>query len=114
MTDPASRLHSLHWDQGLTIREMAGELNVCAKTVVAMMDRLSVPRRTRGEAIRLSRSSPAATKYRDKEWLQCAYHDCGLSLSLIAVVLGCQQSTVSKWMKRDGIETRSASRSESQ
>ena len=108
MTDLASRLHSLHWDQNLNIREMAGELGLCRKTVVAAMDRLGVPRRTLTEAIRLSHSSPAATKYRDREWLQCAYHDQGLSLSQIADMLGCHPTTISKWMGRHGIETRRA------
>ena len=108
MTDLAARLASLHRDQNLNMKEMAGELGVCAKTVVATMDRLGIPRRTLKEAIRLSRSSPAADKYRDKEWLQRAYWDRGLSLSQIADELGCHHTTISKWMGRHGIETRKA------
>jgi len=107
MTDLASRIRSLYWDQSLTISEVGGELGVCDKTVVATMDRLGIPRRTLTEAIRLSHSSPAATKYRDREWLQSAYHDRGMSLSQIADMLGCHPTTISKWMKRLGIKTRS-------
>jgi len=44
-------------------------------------------------------------KYHDKEWLREKYHGEGLQQSEIADICGVQQSTISDWMSRHGIET---------
>nr|ADE29264.1 regulatory protein [uncultured virus] len=51
----------------------------------------------------------AEPRYRDEEWLREQYLERGQTMREIADMCGCSQTTVSKWINRHGIETRSGS-----
>ena len=46
-------------------------------------------------------------KYRDKQWLHHQYHVLKKSTTDIAEECGCDDSTIWRWMKKHGLETRS-------
>jgi len=46
-------------------------------------------------------------KWRDENTLRELYHGKGMDIYEIADVLGCKKSTVSKWLKKNEIKTRS-------
>ena len=55
-------------------------------------------------------SDASEPKYRDEEWLREQYKDKKRSTYEIAEECGCWPSTVSKWLKRYGVETRGQNR----
>jgi transposase len=53
-------------------------------------------------------SSPSTPKkYYDKSWLREQYQDNGLTCQEIAERCGCSKMTISKWLARHDIDTRS-------
>src|SRR2546427_12820368 len=56
------QLRRLHWNQGLSLHQMANMLGMNRRSLVRTMVRLGVPRRSYSEAMQLIRRPPPLTK----------------------------------------------------
>jgi transcriptional regulator with XRE-family HTH domain len=54
----------------------------------------------------IGHTQPRVRPHQDPDLLRELYHDEGLSQTEVGDELGCDQATVSKWMRKFGIETR--------
>lgn len=92
-------LERLYREQGLSAYEIAEELDCCDSTIYQWLHRHNL-KDPEPEA----KQTPP--KLKDKDFLARLYNKQGLSQREIAEKLGCGTTTVSRWMKRHGIETR--------
>ena len=105
MTDLSeSTVHRLYWDDGLSLREIADELDVSLWTVRKAMDEHEIPRRGSGEAIQ--HDAP----YKDEEWMRRLYVEEGYSQLELAEKFECASSTINRWLNKLDIETRPSCR----
>lgn len=93
-------LEKMYIEDGLTIGEIADEMDAHYATVWRWMDRHEIPRRLRG-------STGNENKYRDSEWLRRRYVHEMKSMKQISEECDCSTSTVKLWLDKHGIETRS-------
>ncbi len=99
------RLQKLHWDQGLSLHRMAKLLETNRRSLVRIMTRLGVPRRTYEEGMRLLVRPPPVTK-EDLSELYLARH---MSRNQISVELGVSTGTIGKLLQMYSIPQRSIS-----
>jgi len=89
-------LWRLYWDEGLSVIELADELDTSESWVVREMEKRSIPRETPDQE--------KGTEWKDAERLERLYWDEGLTLEEIGNELGCSASTVAGWMERFNID----------
>lgn len=86
------------YDSGMTSREIGVVVNIPFRTVLRYLKAAGVVVRNTG--------APHSPKLDDVEYLKASYEK-GFSTTQIAEEIGSTASTVSKWMRRHGIEMRS-------
>lgn len=96
-----SWLREKYWDEGKLQSEIADELDVDISTVSRWMKKHNIEKRSKSEG--------DIRKLRDGERLRREYKNKQKSQVEIAEELGVDSSTVDRWMKKHGIETRSYS-----
>jgi transposase len=96
-----SWLREKYWDEGKSQSEIAHEIDIGITTVSRWMKKHNIETRSKSEG--------NSGKLRDEEWLRDQYKNQQKSMSEIADILGVDSSTVDRWMKKHGIETRSYS-----
>ena len=99
------KLHRLHWIQGFSIREMANLLGTNRRSLVRIMARLGVPRRSYSEAMGLLKR-PAPLTREDLSQMYLAQH---LSRNQISLETGVSTSKITKLLHEYSIPKRSIS-----
>lgn len=89
-------LRDLYWDEGLTQDEIAEKWGCGSTTIGSWMEKFGIERRS-------SSDWKAVDELRDGDRLRQLYHDEELTQGEIADLFGCEQATVSRWMRRHGI-----------
>ena len=97
--DDGERLKELYHGLGLSIRDIADRLNTTRGKVAYSLSKHGIGHRE-------SNLGLGDKPWRDGEKLRELYHEHELSTSQIAEVLDVAQSTIIKWMNRNGIERR--------
>lgn len=93
-------LRELYYSEGLSTTDLAERLGCSATTVRNWMDRFGLERR--GPDYHGHTGYP----WRDAERLGRMYWGDGMDQEEIAAELGCEQHTISKWLRRHDIPTR--------
>jgi hypothetical protein len=99
------QLHRLHWNQGLSLHQMANLLGKDRRSLARTMARLGVPRRSYSEAMRLLRRPPPLTE----EDLRQMYLGRSMSCSRISLETGVLASKITKLLRDYSIPRRSLS-----
>jgi len=107
-TDP-DVLEELYWDQGMTLREVAEACEVTNSAIRYQMNKHGIETRGSSEHSGGGRKVPA-DELSDKEWLRKKYVEEGLGQVEIGEILGVAQSTVGRYMRKHGIDSRSPGR----
>jgi len=87
-------------DENRSARDIANECDIAGKTLRKWADRFDIDRPS---------ADTPPEKLQNADWLRDQYVEQRQSTVDIAGAVGCTPTTVSKWMKRHGIETRSDS-----
>lgn len=92
-------LRQLYHGRGLTIKEVASEVNCAYSTVHRYMEKFGIERRD-------DKPEPEYEELQDESWLREKYATEGKSVREIAAIIGCGDRTVKRWLKKQGIQTR--------
>lgn len=92
-------LREKYWGEAMTQGEIAELAGVSQSEVSRAMGDLGVPTRA---------PEPPGDRpdYRTEEWLRARYHGDGLTQEEMAELAGVCVSTITRWMKRHGVEAR--------
>ncbi len=90
-------LEQLYYGEGLNQDEIAERLGVATITIRRQMSR---------HGINPGNAEPDRDYYRDASWLSEKYVEEGLTQEEIGEICGVCTSTISKWLRRHGIEGR--------
>lgn len=101
----ASSLHKLHWDQNLSLHQMASILGISRRSLVRTMKGLGVRRRSYTDAMKLRRKPPILTK----EELSEKYLGKQMSCTEISFEVGVSATTVSNLIRTYNIPRRPVS-----
>ncbi|ERG95993.1 helix-turn-helix domain-containing protein, partial [Haloquadratum walsbyi] len=105
-----AKLNSEEWlreqycDREKTLAEIADEVNLSTKSIVRGMQEHGIGRRSLSE----SHTDGDLEKLNNEEWLREQYHEREKTTHEIADEAELSQATVTKWMRKHGIERRSA------
>jgi len=94
----AEVLRKLHWDEGLSVSDIADKFDVSYATVYRHMEKHDIERRTANQ--------DKEGDWKNKEVLRRLYVENGLSIPEVADELGCGKTTVHRWLKKHGIKRR--------
>lgn len=97
-----STLRELYIEQGLSMADTGDKLGVSGSTIKRWLNRHNIPTRTVAEG----NSDGDVMKLRDKEWLRNQYIEREKSTYDIADELNVSDVIVSKWLRKNDIETR--------
>jgi len=98
-TDPET-LRELYHNRDLSLRDVADYCGVSHSAILYHMDKHGIQKKqyhTADDAI-----------YKDKDWLEVQYWDNQLSLDEMANKAGVHRGTIHKWMKKLGVDRRTA------
>lgn len=95
-------LREQYCDEGRSSYDIASELDVAGETVLSAMKRHGIDRRSTSE----TRVGDSIELLEDEEWLREQYWERGLALAEIGNILDVHGTTVRRWMKGHGVETR--------
>lgn len=84
----------------MTTRQIGAAVNVPYRTVTRYLNKAGVTLRNRG--------NPKIAELQSSDWLRAKYADEKLSTTQIADSINCQPSIVSQYLRKHGIEARSA------
>jgi predicted transcriptional regulator len=111
MSEPQQDVANPRWlyqeyvDRDRTAPEMADELGVSMSTVCKWLDYHGIETGGRGY-------EPEDTRYRDADWLEHAYLEREMTVMEIADVCDVAKSTISQWLSRHEIPSRSTGMNE--
>jgi len=101
----ANWLREMYWGGEKTLEELSDIAGCSTRTIRRYMDLNDISRRSLSESHGVPKDSPL----RDAEWLREAYHGDRKTIYEISELCDCGKNTVSRWLKRHGIEVRSQS-----
>jgi len=94
-------LKELYIKQEKSLSEIAAHLGCSKQTVLNWIEKFGIETRN---------TAKEDAEYRDKKTLRRLYVDKGMSLNEVADEIGCAKQTVSKYMKKYGIERRKSNK----
>lgn len=114
-------LYEQYWEKGKSARTMAKIAKCSRVTISEWMKKYDIPLRSIIEAAHLRSQNPAwrdhvteanrercaDALYRNANWLHEMYLGKGKSTCEIAIIIGCSDSTIWRWMKKLNVPTRS-------
>lgn len=100
----ADWLREQYWEQKRSFEQMADLAGCCIDRIREWMRRHDIDRRSHADAFRVSNKVDTGDgRHQDADWLQKQIDD-GLSTTEIAEKCGVRSVTISKWLRRHGIE----------
>lgn len=102
-----SWLREKYVNQQKSLKEVGDEVGVSTSTIHSWLNRHGIDSRTPGETMTDGNTQPL----RSEAWLCEQYQNQQKSSSTIGDELGVSSSTVTRWLRKHGIETRSLSES---
>jgi len=102
-------LEELYWDEEMNLAEIGDELGCSGSTIRQKMNWFDIPRRSVAEAKKVADYSPKENEpWHDGGRLHQLYWEEEMTVVEVGEELGCEASTVVKWMERFGISRREA------
>lgn len=96
------RLERLYLNQGLSMADVAEKLDCTASTINTWLEKFDIPKRTVAEG----NAKGDVSRLHDESELRRMYVEQEMSFGEIAEEVGTSISTVGRWIKEHGIQTR--------
>jgi len=97
------KLKEWYEEQQLTLEEIAERCGCSDSTVKYWMDKYGIERRSNKES-----HTPTDAPYQDRDRLKELYHVKNLTAGEIAEKMGVSQATISRWLDRKNVETKTS------